>query len=161
MVCIGNLIAPVGQQLYLVHCIQLAVIEILYKKITVEEDEFDGDDDDERDDGLQDGERDELMYIAFDQQTVKTMIREQYFEIIRQVRKVVKLFRMTVNSEKIAIYTNLQLVLDMVTRWSSLFDMIDRFIKLYDPIKKALFDINSSDLLSNFPIQSLKELHSA
>ena len=52
MVCIGNLIAPVGQQLCLVHCIQLAVIEILYKKITIGEDEFDGDDDDERDDGL-------------------------------------------------------------------------------------------------------------
>ena len=69
--------------------------------------------------------------------------------------------RQPVAREALAKYSDLVPILDVRTRWSSLFQMIDRFLNLFSEIRRALFDLDELELLENFPKNVLEELRSA
>jgi hypothetical protein len=81
---------------------------------------------------------------------------ENFRELIQKVRKVVCFFKhfLIKNDDVLQHYvkaehdTQLSLILDCETRWSSMFAMLERFLKLQGPIRKALIDLKSTIVLS-------------
>ena len=60
---------------------------------------------------------------------------------------IVKLLRKPKSREILARYTDRQLILDVKTRWTSLYDMLEVFLKNLQAIRKALIDLDASDLI--------------
>lgn len=160
MVKVGNLIKP-DQQLCYAHGIQLAVLDVIYKPspeaealneemaaeneaVSVNEGtneylqnvEFDSSESDE------DGSFD----LSFPASEINLAV--EYAEVIKKVRKVVKLFKNSpTKNDRLQTYMltdmgkNVALLLDCKTRWSSLSDMITIFNKVKLCVSKALVDL--------------------
>ncbi|CAH1637000.1 unnamed protein product [Spodoptera littoralis] len=137
----------------LAHGIQLAILDVLYKKtktLTVQNDETqnidDVSDDDENDD-----EKDENGTFNIIESSKLRRYEEVIYEhVINKVRKVAKLFRKSPTKQTILnkyveedFHRELKLIIDCKTRWSSLAEMLERFLKLKICVRKALIDIGS------------------
>lgn len=144
------------QQLCFAHAIQLAVIDVLYKKTTtkendiecIEENESDSESDNEDDEDYDSGEI-EIDYVGDQYEEKKIEIGDDFKSAIAKVRKIVKMFkRSALKNEILQRYVVLdfkrerQLLLDMKTRWNSLSNMLERFYELKSCIEKALVDID-------------------
>lgn len=166
MVKVGKLFVS-EHQLCIVHGLQLAVIEVLYKNQPNEapEDEavlgiisdiFEEDDDShsfivETDDVIEPNE----VTDDFD-----------IHQLIKKVRGVVTAFRRspTKNDEILQKYVieqygkDFPLVLDCKTRWSSLLAMLERFYKLHTCVQKSLIDLKSKVTFSDEEIEMIRTL---
>jgi hypothetical protein len=89
------------------------------------------------------------LTIILDQRP--TELVHSYRNLIKKVRKVVKIFKNSPTKNDIYLQKyileehgkNLKLILDCQTRWNSLLDMLERFYSLRLCIRKALLDIAS------------------
>ena len=87
--------------------------------------------------------------------------------VLKEVRKVVKIFRSPVNNEVLQKYVlleqkkELSLALDSKTRRSSVYEMIERFMCLKQCISKALLDLSVEHDISTAEFLFLNELKCA
>lgn len=145
--------SPTEMMLCINHAVHLAVIDVIYKKKTITENEDKTYQDveeqcDEVDEDIFSSDSDSDDNLARAPEVVTTC-RSDITQAIQDVRKIVKLFRKSpMNNGLLQAYVKeekgheLQLLLDTRTRWNSLVIMVERFLKLLDSIKKALADIN-------------------
>ena len=166
---VGKLISA-EQQLCYAHTLQLAVLDVLYKRRPVsypcgtatdsaqsaENDEVDEKDDEADNDAAEpavddDGHGLELQLID-DTYDMIVEMSDEYHTVVKKVRSIVKIFKQspTKNDAILQPYVkrefgkDISLVLDCCTRWSSLYDMLSRFLKLRSAVQKALIDLNES-----------------
>lgn len=160
MTKVGKLL-PVEQQLCYAHAIQLAVLDVLYSDkrkrqaaVAAVEEEASVVDNDGDVSGNYDSDADDNDGDGFDvideSPNLLFQLSDDYKEVVNKVRSIVKMFRRspTKNDDTLQPYirrefgTELVLLLDCRTRWSSLADMLSRFVKLRGPIRKALIDLS-------------------
>lgn len=145
MTKVGKLVST-EQQLCYAHGIQLAVVDVMYKKRTTEggdKDEQSADDSDEYDEG------DNCLEVVNSEYDVVAELSDDYDSVVKKVRGIVKLFRRspTKNDEILQKHVvseighELNLILDCRTRWSSLMNMLSRFLFLRTSVQKAMIDI--------------------
>jgi len=166
MTKVGKLIEA-EQQLCYAHGIQLAVIDVLYKRravvnnFTSNDDENEVDEDDAGDGGL------EIIIDDFD---LIDELSDEYERVVSKVRKVVKLFRRspTKNDAILQKYVTsefgkeLTLILDCKTRWSSLLNMLSRFLLLRNPVLKAMVDVREKSIqLSDSDFNAIQDVVSS
>lgn len=164
--------SPVIFTLCLNHTIHLAVCDILYKKKqsgiqneeNVQNSEYEEDDGSENDTVEDFSEENDDDEAEEKDEFELTQLCEVYCNI-EGVRKITKYFKKsTVRNNilqehiKITRGTELQLVLEVKTRWNSLLDMITVFLNVFPDIKEALKDIGNLNLLENINIPLLEEL---
>lgn len=166
-------------QLCLAHGIQLAVIDVLYKKINAvpdpeSEDSDKTDIESDETDTDQASENDELDRAGFDVSIEyastsmgRLTLARSFKDVISKVRKVVIFFRSSpTRAETLYKYASgleegkngLRLILDCKTRWSSLADMLSRFLTLKVAVQKALIDHCNHITFSEEEIKRLEEL---
>lgn len=140
------------QQLCLAHAIHLGVLDILYKKPKSVPNEEIGDDDDGCDSGDEDEEdQDEGFQIVCTEDEAEELV-DKLYPLICKVRTIVKLFRRspTKNDDILQKYVKeefgkkIQLMIDVKTRWNSLYLMLERFYEVKNSILKSLIDLNST-----------------
>lgn len=167
MTKVGKLISAEHQLCY-AHGIQLAVVDVLYRQKTVAattattssssiESADDEEEDDDEDEGL------EVTYGDYDE---LTELSHEYLDVVKKVRKVVKLFRRspTKNDDTLQPYIKkelgkeLSLILDCRTRWNSLADMLARFLILRGPVQKAMIDLSQQSELSDADFTVIQEM---
>lgn len=172
MVKIGKIV-PCFQQLCFAHGIQLAVVDIIYKKSRDQNQEIEM----EHADLIESDDEDEDYAIETDVNTdlkVTVDINDlphaeeipEFREILEEVRKVVRFFRKSPTKydtylQKYVIEETgkeLTLLLDCRTRWNSLLNMLERFYKLKNCVEKALIDVKSEIKFSDLEWLSIKNL---
>lgn len=134
------------QQLCFAHAIHLAVSDILYKKQNIVAQAFVND----ASDCETDSDDDQDGSFHLDLKEDEPELSESFDVLIRKVRTVVKMFRRspTKNDDILQKYTKeefgkeMQLLIDLKTRWNSLYIMLERFRKLKNSIRKSLIDLN-------------------
>ena len=100
--------------------------------------------------------------------TTEYVLADSICDVIRAMRKIIKLFKYSpirnsilqnevLQCQKI----ELQLILDCKTRWNTLISMIDRFIRILDPIKKSLAILKLSCLWKNEYLEISHEILNA
>lgn len=145
---VGRLM-PCYHQLCYAHGIQLAVIDVLYKKNAeqeVSEQMLFNMSDDENDD-----DEDEEGGLSVTSSVSSVEIVSNYKDLITKVRNAVKIFKKSPTKNDIYLQKYVQeehgkrfeLILDCKTRWNSLLNMLERFYNLKLCISKALIDIES------------------
>lgn len=128
------------------HCLQLAIIDVLYSRVDQEEtDDFSNDIDVDVD---EDEEDDEFIgeSISREENTTNFHINEDYRPLIDVVRRACIYLRKPKQQEQFHGEQSminkdsapLNLILDVRTRWTSLYSMLERFNKLFEPILKTL-----------------------
>lgn len=173
MVKVGKLL-PCYQQLCYAHGIQLAVVDVLYKKkphkeveqaATDESDECEDDEDletenTEMNDGL-------ALAVTVEPTLVDSVeLIPRYSALLMKVRKVVKLFKKSPTKDDLFLQKyvkeekgkELSLILDCRTRWNSLLSMLERFYDLKVCIDKALIDVGSEIKFSGDEWSIINEL---
>lgn len=143
------------QQLCFAHAIQLAVIDVLYKKTKTKENDIecidengsDSESDNEVEEDYEFGEI-EIDHVGDQYEEKQIEIRGDFKSAIDKVRKIVKMFkRSALKNEILQRYVVLdfkrerQLLLDVKTGWNSLANMLERFYELKSCIEN-LVDIN-------------------
>lgn len=165
MVKVGKLITPM-QQLCFAHGIQLAVIDVLYKKDvptsgtyakevldTLEFSDSDADSDCEESENMETMDR---IEVCENNDFLEITNERDLHIMISKIRKTVRMFRKSPMKNDLLQKQirsdhgkELKLILDSKTRWSSLLDMLDRFTLLENSIKKALIDLNMLPILDS------------
>ena len=154
MVKVGRLL-PCYQQLCFAHGIQLAVVDVLYKKKAQKEvEQTEIDESDEYDD--EDTETNEGLEVVIEPTPAEPEVIPRYSELLKKVRKVVKTFKKSPTKDdmflqkyvKEAKGKELSLILDCCTRWNSLLSMLERFYSVKVCIDKALIDTGSDTKFS-------------
>ena len=132
----------------------MAVCDILYK----EEAEWEEDSDDDygiSDDDVSNNSEDEVEEHEDVNGNRRVKVNMKLSPIIKKVRRLVRLFCGPVNNSTLQLYCKrefgheLRLIRDTKTRWNSLKDMLVRFLKIKNSIKKALVDLDKSELFPN------------
>ncbi|GBM35850.1 hypothetical protein AVEN_134664-1 [Araneus ventricosus] len=173
MVEVGKLMSCY-QQLCFAHGLQLAVVDILYKKnIEREEehqeitsDESDTDDEDTNDTHEEQGVTVTKTTDPRHLHLSRAEVIPRYNDFLQKVRKVVKLFKRSPTKYDMYLQKyvkedtgkELSLILDCRTRWNSLLAVIERFHKLKVCIDKALIDIESDTTFSDLEWSKIKDL---
>lgn len=174
MVKVGKLM-NCYQQLCFAHGLQLAVIDVLYKKneekaehhlATTPTTSNESDTDDE--DTTKDDEQGVTVTITDPRHAYlcKAEVIPRYIDILQKVRKVVKLFKRSPTKYDMYLQKyvkehtgkELSLILDCRTRWNSLLSMMERFYKLKVCIDKALIDVESEIKFSDIEWSKIKDL---
>lgn len=156
-------------QLCIVHGLQLAVIEVLYKKQPKHDADEDGEETviDITEDDLEYDDWAESLVVDENNSEPNELTDDfSILELIQKVRSVVKMFRRspTKNDEVLQKYVveefkkDFSLILDCKTRWSSLLAMLERFNKLQNCIRKALIDIKSNIVFSDVELETIATL---
>lgn len=166
MVKVGRLL-PCYQQLCFAHGIQLAVVDVLYKKKKEAQKEIEQteiDESDEYDD--EDAETNEGLEVVIEPTPTGPEVISRYNELLKKVRKVVKTFKRSPTKDdmflqkyvKEAKGKELSLILDCCTRWNSLLSMLERFYSVKVCIDKALIDTGSDTKFSTDEWSLINEL---
>lgn len=160
-------------QLCIVHGLQLAVVEVLYKKQPKPSSEAVNEEDaaniveDISDDDVENQDYSQSFIVDGDTAELNELTDEcNIFTLIQKIRTAVKSFRQspTKNDEVLQKYVieefkeNFSLILDCKTRWSSLLAMIERFYKLKNCVRKALIDIKSNIVFSDEEMETIETL---
>lgn len=185
MTKIGKL-CPTFQQLCYAHGLQLAVIDVLYKKEKNNgggnNDDYESDSDDDEDAAGYEDDDSEVVENEEDEIDSENdegddesdgegeeehcgELKENLKPLISKVRKIVKIFKNSaVKNEILQRYVKsefkheLVLLLDTKTRWSSLAKMLRRFYDLKNCIKKALVDINTTTTIEEWEIAHISDI---
>ena len=166
----GRLLDNEHQPCY-VHGIQLAICDVLYfrrgngkEKIDSAVELQEADNDDIADAFIVSTEEEDIESAAADEYILKENIQDA----ISGVRRLVKVFKHSglcndalQKHVKNKFGHELCVILDVKTRWSSMFNMISRFLKLKDCIKKTLDDFNLTFDLSEYQMEQLVNIELA
>lgn len=165
MKCIGGMIKPVKQQLCFAHAIQLAVVDVLYKRPNTQP-AFDENQNSTENDFEFQHENIEGDGIFFEEEE-GAEVNSSYFQLVQKVRSVVCLFRNSPLKNELQKYAKnefskeLKLTLDCKTRWNSLCGMLVRFIEMKGCILKAMIDLNIRLKLEDSDIRMIEEMANA
>ena len=152
MVKVGKIIEA-EQQLCYAHGVQLAVLDVLYRRqarTTPQPSDHDEADDHSDADGEDDAQGDPGFQVIQDYEyDILVEMSPEYHNVVNKVRKIVKLFKRspTKNDDILQPYVKrelgreVSLTLDCRTRWNSMVDMLSRFLQLRGPVQKALIDL--------------------
>ncbi|CAG4968127.1 unnamed protein product [Parnassius apollo] len=157
MVKVGKLIKP-HQQLCYAHGIQLAVLDVIYKQNTSSRSGHEASNEEmsvrnetvsERADENCDNDlENDIFDLSFPTHTSEIKLTVEYAEVVKKVRKVVKLFKNTPTKNDLPqtymtkdMGKNIALLLDCQTRWLSLCEMITIFNKIRSCVSKTLIDL--------------------
>ena len=142
----GGRLPPCFQQLCLAHAVHLAICDILYKKpkpVQMEKAE----DAESADSDLDDDTEEEGFQVSAEIEVVLEF-EDDLHPFIQKIRTVMKLFRKSPTKNDILqkhikeqFGKELQLILDVKTRWNSLFSMLQRFYHVKNCILKSLIDV--------------------
>ncbi|GBO18733.1 hypothetical protein AVEN_21860-1 [Araneus ventricosus] len=162
------------QQLCFTHGLQLAVVDILYKKNIEREDEHqemtsnesDTDDEDTNDTHEEQGVTVTTTTDPRNLHLSRTEVIPRHNDLLQKGRKVVKLFKRSPTKYDMYLQKyvkedtdkELSLILDSRTRWNSLLAMIKRFHKLKVCIYKTLIDIESDTTFSDLEWSKIKDM---
>lgn len=164
----GRLSSMEHQQCY-AHGLHLAVTDVLYKKAVIHEtsvsdcDEHEcssaknhSEDDESDETDIEEKENKFISSVEFqssENDDTNIELIGELAKTIQKVRKIVRIFRKSpLKNETLQKYVKieydkeLKLILDVKTRWNSLFTMLERFIALKTCIMKALMDLNLNSL---------------
>jgi hypothetical protein len=150
------------------HGIHLAVCDTLYKVKTnpKEKDMESENNNDCEEDNFTDTDSDLHMFSNNDSENYedKFLVHNS----IKSVRKIVKFFRLSPvrntilqKEVKAGIGHEVNLKLDVQTRWNSMVDMISQFLRLREYITSALKELNSLNLLNDVDFSLLEDLKNA
>ena len=169
---VGRMVSAEHQLCY-AHGVQLAVLDVLYKRnvsqvtasttAAVDSRNQDHDDSDGEHD---DGEVEQALEVIEEDYDLLAELSDEYQSIANKVRKVVKMFKRspTKNDSILQPYVKrefgkeMSLILDCKTRWSSLVDMLARFLHLRGPVQKALIDLGQSAEVSDADFAVITEI---
>lgn len=136
------------------HALQIAVLNVLYKKTqsqVLNISHSEGDSSSDNDDGL-DSEGFNIDFVNDNVENNFT-INDNFKILIEKVRAIVKLFKRSgIKNEILQKYVieqeqkELKLLLDCPTRWGSLANMLERFCQISHCIVRAINDLNCSHL---------------
>ena len=120
-----------------------------------EEEEEDSSDDDDEGEGF-----------IEEEEIVQSEITEDIGGIIRKVRRITRMFRKSpVKNDCLQKYCQeahgleLQMIIDVRTRWNSLLQMVGRFLRIQKEIEKALINFSlQEEILSEPEIRQLRSL---
>lgn len=153
MVKVGKLIKP-DQQLCYAHGIQLAVVDVIYKQqissneeISMQNETVGERVDENVEDDIENDEND-TFDLSFPTPVNEVNLAVEYVEVIKKVRKIVKLFKHSpTKNDLLQTYMekdmgkSFSLLLDCKTRWSSLCQMVTIFNKAKLCVSKTLVDL--------------------
>lgn len=167
----------------MVHAIQLFITKMFYKiesslNTDEEEDCFESANESSEDELSTDEMNEDLIgdhesipidelasFLELRRPNIKFGYKQNYEQMFKKVRTIVKFFRKSsVKNEILQKYvvadsnTEMKLILDCRTRWSSLFAMLERFIKIYPSIKKALIDLDEEQMLDQIDISLINRV---
>ncbi|GBL94938.1 putative RNA-binding protein 19 [Araneus ventricosus] len=173
MIKVGKLMSCY-HQLCFAHGLQLAMVDILYKKNIEKEEEHqeitsnesDTDDEDMNDTHEEQGVTVTATTDPRHLHLTRAEVIPRYYDLLQKVRKVMKLFKRSPTKYDMYLQKyvkedtgkELSLILDCCTCWNSLLAMIERFHKLKVCIDKALIDIGSETKFSNLEWSKIKDL---
>ena len=159
------------------HALHLAVCDVLYESgagATDNEetnddngDDENGEDDDENESGDEEVEDDAEFHIIEDatDNALPPDFRADLQSAISHVRTDVKKFRRSPKSNEVlqanvkaSFGKELKLILDVKTRWNSLYDMLERYCKLRSCIVKTMIDIRAVSAVSEHEYGMCKSL---
>lgn len=150
MLKIGTLISPVNQELCYAHSLQLSILDVLYIKNNAQQhQEFSNElDKDEDDNDIES----ECMLEQLEDEEHEFDIVSDYKPLIELIRRIVCYLRkpkqqevLLKEQERIGV-SELTMILDVRTRWTSLYRMLNRFNDLFRPALKALKILKNDDL---------------
>lgn len=150
----------IESQLCYNHAIHLAVLDSLYDKNVICEDNVFEDHENEIEDELQD------EFISFDAISYHVETNKlEIYKCLQKCREIVKHFKVSaVKNSVLQTYVKAQegkelhLRLDCRTRWNSLLPMLDRLIKLEQCVKSALIDTGRDNLYDKNIFSQLKNI---
>jgi hypothetical protein len=152
------------------HTNHLGVCDFIYSKETAETDEAASSDED--DDDFDDFDAIDPTLSGLE------LLRESSIEIpfentdfysnLKDVRTVVKYFRSSdvrnsvlQKNIKIEKGLELELILDVKTRWNTIYSMIKRFLECENAIRKTLKELDNEEIINNINVKNLEELSEA
>lgn len=158
------------QILCIAHGIQIAIVKVFYKKITLvaheEEEAIDvnylvSESEDENfsnDEGL-------LVELENNNERIEMTENFNLQTLVVKIRKIVKMFRSSpLKNEVLQKHVKddhqkeLQLLLDSKTRWSSMLTMLDRINLLKVSIRKSLIDVKADTVLSDLEWDTVSQI---
>jgi hypothetical protein len=157
-------LSAVNQQLCYNHGIHLAVVKVLYKKKNntqsaenISDDEIEFEEPDEFETEVIEEDYSEVFIDQIEEEDddVDNELTNQLntLETVNRCRDIVKLFKRSPSKNeilqkyvKLVEGKELQVLLDLKIRWSSLEKMLTRFIRILKPIEDTLDDINRTDM---------------
>ena len=90
---------------------------------------------------------------------VPESLEENVMPLIAKIRNISKKFKSPKNQRFLKKYTHLKTILDVKTRWSSLYTMNRRFLDILEPLKKASIDAKFDFEITKEEIKTLKDLN--
>lgn len=143
------------------HGIHLAVMDVLYTKKPLEDDEVTEDglsDDSDKEDSDMDSEDDERQ-----DESVDYDLSSNAADAVKIMREIVKLFKYSpvrnsvLQAEAIKmIGKELKLKLDLKIRWNSLVTSIERYLRMSEVIRAALEKLDEADKFTDEHLETLK-----
>ncbi len=143
------------------HAIHLAVCDTLYAKNKIldskfsESEEIDGEENDEYDDAA------DLEFIDFETEEEEI----NHHDILKNVRKLAKYFRSSPTRNHVlqskvkeSFGKEIDLHLDVKTRWNSIPAMLSPIIKIENEIRASLEELNKTELVDQINFEELKNL---
>ena len=93
-------------------------------------------------------------------------LKREYKDLVAKVRKVVKMFRKSPvkNEDNLQVYVfrdhgrEISLILDICTRWNSMYQMLKRFYEVRKSVENALVDMNERFDFSLEDFETMKDI---
>lgn len=179
MIKFGQLLSPfVYHQICVLHSLQLAVIDTLYNPnlqasspLASQPDENSVEQMDDLAELLNFENEDGDLNEAFEQVENELDLHQHFNKSIgpsiASVRKIVTMFHKSGKNQEVLEQSilgidkterQLTLIMDVRTRWSSLYQMLARFVKLIGGIKIALIKLKKEDLLDEIDLDAMREV---
>jgi len=152
------------RQLCIAHGIQLAVLDVLYERKVQDLEESESDDDLDDESGtyedaseietVEEDDDDDRLNVLVDQ-SVSDLAEATVKDLVKKVRELATFFKRSPASNEILqkyvvekLGSELTLIVDCKTRWSSLHSMLVRFVKICDCIENTLKALGSAVTIS-------------
>lgn len=160
-------LSPTLNQLCFSHAIHLAVTDVLYERIEIDEANINSSDDESDINNQYFDTENSNIYFSSEEDSFN-VLSNNYKQSISQIRKICKFFRKSParntilqNYIKEKKGKELNLIIDCKTRWNSIETMIGRFLEVKECVLVALSDIGSSYMWNETQFVKTLQLYNA